>query len=100
VGPQETPRAPLRQPLDGHSASRGSPLWTTGTSHHEGVKIGREKGVGIGSDLTAVQRRRLPRVFASVPRHGAPVRSVVRVSPACEARFAMPSSSVTDDIWY
>ena len=52
MGPQETPRAPLRQPLDGHSAARGSPLWTTGTSHHEGVKIGREKGVGIGSDLT------------------------------------------------
>ena len=62
MGPQETPRAPLRQPLDGHSASRGSPLWTTGTSHHEGVKIRREQGVGIGSDLTengATKMRRL-----------------------------------------
>jgi hypothetical protein len=52
-GSTGTPRAPLRQPLDGHSAARGSSLWTTGTSHHEGVKIGREMGVGIGSDLTA-----------------------------------------------
>jgi NAD(P)-dependent dehydrogenase (short-subunit alcohol dehydrogenase family) len=51
-GSTGTPRAPLRQPLDGHSAARGSPLWTTGTSHHKGVKIAREKGVGIGSDLT------------------------------------------------
>ena len=27
---------PLRQPLDGHSASRGSPLWTTGINRHAG----------------------------------------------------------------
>ncbi len=47
---------------------------------------------------SAVQQRRLPRVFTSVHRHRAPVRSVVRASPACEARFAMPSSSIIDDI--
>ena len=35
-GSTGTPRAPLRQPLDGHSASRGSPLWTTGTSRSAG----------------------------------------------------------------
>jgi hypothetical protein len=49
---------------------------------------------------SAVQRRRLPQVLNSVPRRRALVRSVVRASPACEARFAMPSSSVTDDIWH
>ena len=38
-GSTGTPRAPLRQPLDGHSASRGSPLWTTGTSRHAGGSI-------------------------------------------------------------
>ncbi len=35
-GSTGTPRAPLRQPLDGHSASRGSPLWTTGTNRRAG----------------------------------------------------------------
>ena len=63
MAPQEPP-GPPRQPFHGHSASRGSTLWTTGTSHHEGVKIRREKGVGIGSVFcqmfaAAVELRRL-----------------------------------------
>jgi DNA replication protein DnaC len=35
-GSTGTPRAPLRQPRNGHSAARGSPLWTTGTSRSHG----------------------------------------------------------------
>ena len=48
---------------------------------------------------SAVQRRRLPQVLISVPGRCALVRSVVPASPVCEERFAMPSSSVTGDIW-
>jgi hypothetical protein len=32
AGPQDPPRGPLRQPPEGHSATRGALLWTTGTS--------------------------------------------------------------------
>jgi hypothetical protein len=49
---------------------------------------------------SAVQRRRLPQVPTAVPRSRALVRSVVRAAPVCKARFAMPSSSVSDDIWH
>ena len=36
--------APLRQPLDRHSAARGSLLWITGTSLPKGVRLGADRG--------------------------------------------------------
>jgi hypothetical protein len=47
-----------------------------------------------------VQQRRLPQVRNSMPRSPALVRSIIRASSACDARFAMPSCSVNDDIWH
>ena len=50
-GSTGTPRAPLRQPLGGHVASRGSPLWTTGTSYSgRGSILDADRGSFFNAD--------------------------------------------------
>jgi len=46
------PRAPLRLPPEGHSAARGSPLWTTGTSSFRWVSFQRRSRVNFQCRLT------------------------------------------------
>jgi hypothetical protein len=57
-GSTGTPRAPLRQPRDGHSATPGSPLWTTGTSRRAGgqfwTPIGGQDSTPIDTKCTVV----------------------------------------------
>ena len=50
-GSTGTPRAPLRQPRHGHSATRGSPLWTTGTSRSpKGSILDADRGSIFNAD--------------------------------------------------
>ena len=91
MGPQETPRAPLRQPLDGHSAARGSPYGLPAQ-----VAAGGQFWTPIeGQYSTPIDRVEKAKQFLASGKGVRQVAKMAGISPASVSRI---KASMTGDV--